>query len=593
VGRMDDGRGDSAGPPRWPMTCPGPKCSGRLPASEASLSGSTGMAVTSRSPRNRITAARPHISTLTASGAADFPYGFGCPAGGVQTAAGGLIAVAVGSPRAVSVALTVALLADRYRLDQPIASGESGEVWRGTDTRLARPVAVKLLRPELAADAERLAQFRASARRTASLVHEGIARIYDYMEPGPSHPPFLVMEFVDGPSLADVMADGPMEPRRVMDLLAQVAQALHAAYQAGLLHGGIKPANVLLSRDGIVKLTEFGITASPRPASTTDAGTRAGALDCLEPERVDVANGTPAGDLYSLGILARQCLTGGLPPGSATVEVALVRRDPPEPALAADAAEVAALIGQLTANEPASRLHDAGEVARRASQLRDQLTADGVGDPGGAPGGMSPVPPVAQDSQQADETPTMPWRRGSPKRPGRRMLVAAAAVGAATIAVVLIRLFPAPGSHLAALGPAKPMTVDVNGPALRGQPVKVVRRQLRHLGLRARVRWVSSSQLSPGEVMSVRPAGRVATGTTIVVVAAVAPAGTAGGQSMPIGGGQPGATSKARHENPHRRGHPHAPGSPTPAGTPTPTVSPSPTSSHTPKPSATTAVSTP
>ena len=79
--------------------------------------------------------------------------------------------------------------------------------------------------------------------------------------------PFLVMEFVDGPSLADVMASGPVEPRRVMDVVAQAAQALHAAHQAGLIHGNIKPANVLLSRDGVVKLTDFGTAATPWPAS--------------------------------------------------------------------------------------------------------------------------------------------------------------------------------------------------------------------------------------------------------------------------------------------------------------------------------------
>jgi eukaryotic-like serine/threonine-protein kinase len=167
----------------------------------------------------------------------------------------------------MSVALAVALLAGRYRLEQPIASGGLGEVWRGTDVRLALPIAVKLLRPELGEDAERLAQFQASARRTASLTHGGIARIYDYIESGSSHPPFLVMEFVDGPSLADVMAGGPMEPRRVMDVVTQAARALHAAHQAGLAHGNIKPANVLLGRDGVVKLTDFGIAATAWPAS--------------------------------------------------------------------------------------------------------------------------------------------------------------------------------------------------------------------------------------------------------------------------------------------------------------------------------------
>jgi serine/threonine protein kinase len=315
----------------------------------------------------------------------------------------------------MSVAHTVAMLAGRYRLDQPMAPGGCGEVWRGTDVFLARPIAIKLLRPELAADAETLARFRDSARRTGSLVHGGIARIYDYIESGSGHAPFLVMEFVDGLSLADVVADGPLDPARVMDVVAQAADALDAAHWAGLMHGGIKPANVLLSRDGVVKLTDFGIAAGSGPASVTGSGALAGDLGYFAPKRVKRACGSAAGDLYSLGVVAYQCLTGGLPPGGVPARVALVGRDDPAPALPADVpAEVAALIGQLTAGDPASRLSDAGEVASRAGELRDRMIADDTGQPGGAPA----VPPVAQASQQASGAPTVPWRWDNRKRRG-------------------------------------------------------------------------------------------------------------------------------------------------------------------------------
>jgi len=439
-----------------------------------------------------------------------------------------------------------------------------------------------------------LAQFRDSARRTASLVHEGIAQIYDYMESG-SNPPFFVMEFVDGPSLAEVVADGPVEPRRVMDVVAQAADALHAAHQAGVMHGNLKPTNVLLSRDGVVKLTDFGIVAGPWPASGTDAAALPGDLGYLEPERANGASGTVAGDLYSLGVLAYQCLTAGLPSREGPVEAALIRREDAAPALPEGSpAEMAALIGQLTARDPAGRPSDAGKVARRAGELRDRMIAEDTGQPGGA----SAVPPVAQAWQQAHEAPTVPWRWDNRRRRGRRILLAAAALGAAVIALLFTSVTgPQDGNRVAAAAQAKPMTVEVNGAALRGLPVKVVRRQLRHLGLEVRVRWRPSSRFSPGKVVSLRPAGRVPTGTTIVVVGALQPTG--GSQSTPISSGQPQPTSKARHGKAHRSGRPHSPapptpaGSPTPTGIPTPTASPSPTGSPTPAPSATTTVSPP
>src|SRR6266571_9310983 len=121
------------------------------------------------------------------------------------------------------------LLADRYQLADRIAAGSSGEVWRGTDIVLARPVAIKLLQGGYAQHPETLARFRAEARHAGALSHEGIAHVYDYCESDPPHPPFLVMELVDGPSLAGVLAaEGPMNPARAMDIVAQMAAALHA-----------------------------------------------------------------------------------------------------------------------------------------------------------------------------------------------------------------------------------------------------------------------------------------------------------------------------------------------------------------------------
>ena len=129
-----------------------------------------------------------------------------------------------------------ARLDGRYQLDERIAAGGYGEVWRATDLILGRKVAVKLLLAQHVQQAETLARFRAEAQRAGALTQANIARVYDYVEPNPPQPPFLVMELIDGPSLAQVLADGPLPPAQVMDIIAGAAAGLQAAHDAGLVH---------------------------------------------------------------------------------------------------------------------------------------------------------------------------------------------------------------------------------------------------------------------------------------------------------------------------------------------------------------------
>jgi len=145
------------------------------------------------------------------------------------------------------------LLGDRYQLDQPIGSGGYSEVWRASDTVLFRPVAVKLLHPGYAEHAEALARFQAEARHAGALAHQNIARVYDYGEPA-GEQPFLVMELVEGPSLAHALTRGPLDAVRSMDVIAQAASGLQAAHAEGLIHRDIKPANLLLAPGGTVKI---------------------------------------------------------------------------------------------------------------------------------------------------------------------------------------------------------------------------------------------------------------------------------------------------------------------------------------------------
>jgi len=139
-----------------------------------------------------------------------------------------------------------------------------GEVWRARDLALGRAVAVKLLRPGFAGSKEDCARFRAEARHAGSLSHPGIARVYDYREEDPPDPPYLVMELVDGPSVARLLENGPMDAALTMGLIAQAAAALQAAHATGLVHRDIKARNLLVSQDGDVKASGSRVRLDPR-----------------------------------------------------------------------------------------------------------------------------------------------------------------------------------------------------------------------------------------------------------------------------------------------------------------------------------------
>ena len=223
---------------------------------------------------------------------------------------------------------TRVVLADRYRLESRIAGGGVGEVWRAADLVLARPVAVKVLRPEYAQHPQTLARFRAEAKHAASVSHPGVAQVYDYGEDGTAASPYLVMELVDGPSLAGVLKAGPLDPGSTMDVLAQAAAGLQAAHAAGLVHRDVKPGNLLVGPGGQVKITDFGISRTAGPEPVTGTGTLLGTPAYLAPERLAGQAATPAGDLYSLGVVAWECLVGGCSAAIAAITDSTTGRRP-------------------------------------------------------------------------------------------------------------------------------------------------------------------------------------------------------------------------------------------------------------------------
>jgi hypothetical protein len=357
----------------------------------------------------------------------------------------------------VVVTRTGLILDDRYQLAEPIAAGGVGQVWRASDLLLDREVAVKLLRPEYADHPDTLERFRAEAKHAGSLTHPCVARVYDYGNAGPVSPPYLVMEYVNGPSLADMLAVDPVHPVLALDVAAQAAAGLDAAHSIGLVHRDVKPGNILIGADGLVKITDFGIAHAAGSAPITGPGLVMGTTQYMAPERIAGGQATPASDLYALGILIYECLTGLPPYDGGTAEVMAGHLYLPMPPLPAGVPpELGELITRLTAKDPAARLSDAAEVAAIATRLRDALAADAgltvaapayAGAATGAHAGAGatadvealftgPAPRQAgpgmtgQTAVLDDRPPRQPRQPGTPRRPvrtGRRRATTLAA----------------------------------------------------------------------------------------------------------------------------------------------------------------------
>jgi serine/threonine-protein kinase len=434
------------------------------------------------------------------------------------------------------------LLAGRYQLEGRIAAGAVGEVWRATDLVLSRPVAVKRLRDGYAGQAEAMERFRAEARHAGALSHPGIAQVYDYGEADPPSPPFLVMEFVDGPSLAGLLDGGPLDPGDAMDVLAQVAAGLAAAHAAGLVHRDIKPANLLVAPDGQVKITDFGIAHAAGSAQLTRTGTMVGTPSYLAPERAAGASATPASDLYSLGVVGYECLAGQPPFRGTPMEVVAACQSAPVPPLpAAVPAAVAALVMELTAKDPAARPASASQVATRAARLRDTLRDSPAATLAAVPAAVAAHPagatatiaaPPLLDEQATGWLPDLGQAGPGPAGPRRGwpwwavpLAAAAAVLVAATGWLVLSSAATPAGQPQATASRPAARTVEVNAAALVRLPVRVVRQRLARLGLRPQLEGEVTFRQPPGTVLSVQPSGPVAVGSVVTVLVAHRPAG--------------------------------------------------------------------
>jgi serine/threonine-protein kinase len=246
-----------------------------------------------------------------------------------------------------------------------------GEVWQATDLVIGRTVAIKILKDEYLGDPGFLERFRAEARHAALVNHEGIANVFDYGEEDGSA--FLVMELVPGEALSTILErDRVLATDKVLDIVAQTANALHAAHSAGLVHRDIKPGNLLITPDGRVKITDFGIARIADQVPLTATGQVMGTVQYLSPEQASGHPASPTTDIYSLGIVAYEALAGRRPfTGESQVAIAMAQINETPPELPATIAEpVRNLVYSSIAKSPADRPASAAHLARAAQALR-------------------------------------------------------------------------------------------------------------------------------------------------------------------------------------------------------------------------------
>jgi hypothetical protein len=258
----------------------------------------------------------------------------------------------------------------RYELNHRIAIGGMGEVWQATDSVIGRQVAIKILKDEYMGDPGFLERFRAEARHAALVNHEGIANVFDYGEEQGSA--YIVMELVPGEPLSTIIErEGIIPADRVLGIIAQTATALQAAHDAGLVHRDIKPGNLLITPEGRVKITDFGIARIADQVPLTATGQVMGTVQYLAPEQASGQTATPSTDVYSLGVVAYECLAGRRPfTGESQVAIAMAQINDTPPDLPLTVAEpVRNLVFACLEKDPAKRPASAAKLAQAAAAM--------------------------------------------------------------------------------------------------------------------------------------------------------------------------------------------------------------------------------
>jgi hypothetical protein len=435
----------------------------------------------------------------------------------------------------------------RYQLSSRVAIGGMGEVWQATDLVIGRTVAIKILKDEYLGDPGFLERFRAEARHAALVNHEGIANVFDYGEEDGSA--FLVMELVPGEALSTILERERVLPTdKVLDFVAQTASALQAAHAAGLVHRDIKPGNLLITPEGRVKITDFGIARIADQVPLTATGQVMGTVQYLSPEQASGHAASPTTDIYSLGIVAYEALAGRRPfTGESQVAIAMAQINEQPPELPVTVSEpVRNLVYASIAKKPADRPQTAAHLARAAQALRrgdvagavaavpgiagGESTFTSILGTGGATSAVTRVLPAGERRGGTGEQPVAERRRS----PWTWPLVAAVSVLAvALVAIIIILAINPTGGGGETPGPSNTSatpsvtpsttpssnTVNLNEADYVGRPFDDVAADLTALGLGVN-RIEGPAAPSPDQenfVISINPFGNVTKGREIDV----------------------------------------------------------------------------
>ncbi|MCF8529175.1 MAG: serine/threonine protein kinase [Aquiluna sp.] len=329
------------------------------------------------------------------------------------------------------------LYGDRYRLQLRIATGGMGEVWQAEDELILRQCAIKILKEEYLDDPMFLERFRSEAKSAALVEHEGIANVFDYGED--TGAAYLVMELVPGESMSRLIErEKKLSEEQVLDIVAQTSRALGAAHARGLVHRDIKPGNLLITPDGKVKITDFGIARVGDQVPLTKTGQVMGTVQYLAPEQATGKPSTPATDLYALGVVAYEALSGKRPfTGENQMAIAMAHINEMPPALPESIdPRVQNLVLSCLAKKPTQRPESANSLAIRAEALlrekRKQGPAKNYKEPGGyKEAAVTEIIPT--DTAQLPRAPIVwPW-------------VATLALLAVTAVVVIVAILSEPG----------------------------------------------------------------------------------------------------------------------------------------------------
>jgi serine/threonine-protein kinase len=431
------------------------------------------------------------------------------------------------------------LLEQRYRVDEAIARGGMSTVYRGTDLRLQRPVAIKVMDPAFASDAQFLSRFEFEARAAARLRNPGIVAVYDQGREG-DHV-FLVMELVDGGTLRELLHErGPMPPHAVRAAAEPVLDALAAAHRGGLAHRDVKPENVLISETGEVKIADFGLVRAIGSASITANNVVLGTAAYLAPEQIRDGTSDARSDVYAFGVMVFEMLTGTVPfTGDSSVAVAYQRLDkdvpPPSSRISGVPPEFDELVAVATARDPDRRFADAGAMLTRLREIAATLKLPPyrVPAPGQRPGGTNAmtavapqVPATRQLQPRRPEPPTMqgPAMTKVDMRPGLIPPPPAAAPIPVprqrrpwllwVVGVVILALALGVGGWLLAAGD----TATV--PSVDGMNQTQALATLRQAGFATQLRTTYSDSRAPGNVLGTDPAAgsRTAKGSTVALL---------------------------------------------------------------------------